>query len=401
MTGSTTCDRDALARAAADEYYYTKRLKQALDAPNSGTNISGINAPEHWDANKVSSVHDVPLDPSTDKSNLVTSMVAREAQVQSCVNELISYQELDNAQHATAQGTENALKVAEDQRQEAIRSYSNMLSDRDSKARVVEINTYYSKEYNAYTNILKIIFAFCIPLVILGMLNKEELIDDGTYFRFSLLIIIIALLMTAYRINDMYWRNNINYDNYEWLYSNPRKDDKLKRSVAGNEGIALSSGTATCQGAACCNSTTFWNGERCEVLPTHNYIGNFYYCVTINGTEQINSVEFVPTTSLSGRVVGSVINGTYSVNRTNGSWARIVIDRPQEDFSAPQKSYNTSLLSTSTSSGNRIVFTDRTVPANHAERNYAPKHNEISTGTQWVSFDSAPPSACSEITSAA
>ena len=396
MTGSSTCDGVALAQTAADEYYYTQRLKQALDAPNPNTKISGINAPEHWTD---TSIHTANLNVGVDKSSLVSAMNAREALVQTCVNELISYQELDNAQTATAQGTESALKVAEDQRQEAIRSYNNMLSDRDSKARIVEVNTYYSKEYNAYTNILKIIFAFCIPLVILGMLNKEELIDDGTYFRFSLLIIIIALLMTAYRINDMYWRNNINYDNYEWLYSNPRKDDKLKRSVAGNEGIALSSGTATCQGAACCNSTTFWNGERCQELPSHDYIGNFYYCVTIDGTEQINSVGFVPTTTHAGKVVGSVINGTYAVNRTNGSWASIVIDRPQEDFSAEQKSYNTSLLSTS--SGNRIVFTDRTVSAGHAERNYAPKRNEISTGTQWVSFETAPPSACSEITSAA
>jgi hypothetical protein len=397
MTGSTTCNKVTLGQATADENYFTKRFKHALDGAVSLTDTN-VKPPKYWDANKVTSVHDVPLNPLTDKSNLVTSMNTREAEVQKCVNELISYQELDNAQRTTNQATMQALEVAESQRQDALRSYNNMLSERDSKARIVEINTYYSKEYNAYTNILKIIFAFCIPLVILGMLNKEELIDDATYFRFSLLIIIIAVLMTAYRINDMYWRNNINYDNYEWLYSNPRKDDKLKRSLAGNEGIALSSGTATCQGAACCNSTTFWNGERCEVLPTHNYIGNFYYCVTIDGTEQINSVEFVPTTSLSGRVVGSVINGTYAVNRTNGSWASIVIDRPPEDFSGTQKSYNTSLFSTS--SRNRIVFTDRTVPASHPERAFAPKHNDISTGTQWVSFDTTTPSSCSEITDA-
>ena len=42
-----------------------------------------------------------------------------------------------------------------------------MLSERDSKSRIVEINTYYSKEYNAYTDIFKTIFAFCIPLVFL------------------------------------------------------------------------------------------------------------------------------------------------------------------------------------------------------------------------------------------
>ena len=60
------------------------------------------------------------------------------------------------------------------------------------------------------------------------------------HFRFSLLIIIIALLMTAYRINDMYWRNNLNYDNYDWLYNTPVKDEgtwEYKKRKEANEGI--------------------------------------------------------------------------------------------------------------------------------------------------------------------
>ena len=149
MTGSSTCDGVALAQTAADEYYYTQRLKQALDAPNPNTKISGINAPEHWTD---TSIHTANLNVGVDKSSIVSYMNSREALVQTCVNELISYQELDNAQTATAQGTESAPKVAEDQRQEAIRSYNNMLSDRDSKARIVEVNTYYSKAVS-YTHL--------------------------------------------------------------------------------------------------------------------------------------------------------------------------------------------------------------------------------------------------------
>ena len=399
MTGSTTCDRDALAQAAADENYYTQRLKQALDARDQNIQnpkISDVNMPEHWTSD---AIHIADLNVSTDQANLVTSMVAREAQVQSCVNELISFQQLDEAQGSAADGTSAALKVAENQRQDAIRSYNNMLSERDSKARIVEINTYYSKEYNAYTNILKLIFAFCIPLVILGMLNKEELIDDASYFRFSLLIIIIAFLMTIYRINDMYWRNNINFDNYEWLYSNPRKDDTLKRSLEGVKGVALSGGSATCKGAACCNSTTFWNGERCEVLPIHLYIGTFHYCkVEDDGSKVQHTVDFVPVTAMTGRIVGTAINGSYSVDRQNDNYSRIVIDRPENDFSAEQKTYSTTISEPATGE-KKIVFTDSS-PSTPAEANDAPKHNGKSTGTQWLAVGGTTPPTCDEIANA-
>ena len=39
----------------------------------------------------------------------------------------------------------------------------------------------------------------------------------------------------------MYWRNNLNYDNYDWLYDTPVKDStwEYKKRKEANEGILL------------------------------------------------------------------------------------------------------------------------------------------------------------------
>ena len=112
------------------------------------------------------------------------------------------------------------------------------------------------------------------------MLNKEGLIDSGSYFRFSMLVIVIGFLMTAYRINDMYWRNNLNYDNYDWLYDTPVKDEgtwEYKKRKEANEGILLGESSSTCRGSNCCYDGTYWNGTSCfpnqvMVQPRRNII---------------------------------------------------------------------------------------------------------------------------------
>lgn len=302
------CDTVAIAQATADEDYYTKRYGYVLDNPDDEGPPTGISAPPHWDAEKRGIHHTSNHTAVYSRAKVLDARTTRESLVETCVNRLIKLETLSNVQSITREAAATASTMADNQHNIAVQSYNNMLGEKESKARIIEVNTYYSKEYNAYIDILKTIFVFCIPLVALGMLNKEKILDDTTYFRFSLLIIIIALLMTAYKINDMYWRNNMNYDNYEWLYSNPRKDDTLQRSLAGIQGNLLSVG-GTCSGSDCCNATTYWSGSRCITNPTHPWIGQFYYCA---GGEKAH-VTFRPSGEKKGEIEGSKINGRYVV----------------------------------------------------------------------------------------
>ena len=333
-----SCNEQDLQTAQKDEAYYAERYRLALGGkskidPNDA--LYGVRDP----------VADIrPAGQELD--SLQIAMQTRENEVENCVNDLVSYSNLQNAQTQTANGATSALTVARNQQIDAETNFNNMMSARDSKARMIEINTYYSKQYAAYTDIFKVIFAFCIPLVILGMLNKEDIVDDGTYFRFSILIIIVAFLMCAYRINDMYWRNNINYDNYDWLYNSSNKDGKWQynRSLEENTGILLGAGgNSTCQGSACCDTATFWDGQRCKVNPSHKFIGKYHYCVD----RKKYNAEFIPTSNLNGIITGAQINGTFTVTSDNPSTtATITQDLHQGELVANQRSYTATTTTT-------------------------------------------------------
>ena len=146
----------------------------------------------------------------------------------------------------------------------------------NNKKRMIEINTYYSKQYNAYTQIFKYIFIACIPLLILGMLEKEEIISDVVYFRLSLLVIVIAFLVVIERVNDLFWRYNLVFDNYEWLYDDGsntsvyeynKKNFNLKRglNVVGKD-LVSGANVIGCTGVNCCGEGTTWNQDKKKCL---------------------------------------------------------------------------------------------------------------------------------------
>lgn len=385
-----SCDNQKLNEAILEEAYYTERYKLALDRENTGGPFNEslpttITVPQHLIDND--SNYDSKLRSSdNEKSDLKIAMNNREQEVERCVNDLISYQNLENAQIVTASGTNQALDVAEQQKNDALTSYANMLSERDSKKRMVEINTYYSKQYDAYTNIFKIIFAFCIPLVILGMLNKEELLDDTSYFRLSLLIIVIAFFMTVSRISDMYWRNNINFDNYEWLYNKPptMEDDKLKRSIIdSNQGIALGGNTATCSGSSCCSNGTYWNNTRCVTLPSHGLSGDFNYTHNDpDGNTITTKVNLQPTGETSGTMHGIYIKGTYIINEDSGNYT---IEFTPELKPGQVENDRTTHTGTIGTDGSSKTITWGVPPIHKTTTDSNGNVNEVSSSNQWTS----------------
>ena len=123
MTGSTECNQEELGKKTAEENYYTKRYKFALDGIT--TVPSSLSPPAHWIGNTGDmTIHNTDLVTATEKSNLLSTMQAREAEVAKCVNELISYQQLENTQATSADATAQALKTAENEREKALRAYN-------------------------------------------------------------------------------------------------------------------------------------------------------------------------------------------------------------------------------------------------------------------------------------
>jgi hypothetical protein len=85
-------------------------------------------------------------------------------------------------------------------------------------------NIYTYKKYRAINEILYIILFITIVILLLTILNKMvTYFDDVAYGILVGVIIAIGTIDIVRKIFDILFRNNINYDEYEYKYDKPDK----------------------------------------------------------------------------------------------------------------------------------------------------------------------------------
>lgn len=89
---------------------------------------------------------------------------------------------------------------------------------KNNKIRLVEINTYYGKRYRAYSELMKILINVFVPILLIGILQKKELIP----FNIGPALIGIILLLGTYffikKFMDISKRDNMDFDQYDRTY---------------------------------------------------------------------------------------------------------------------------------------------------------------------------------------
>jgi hypothetical protein len=85
-------------------------------------------------------------------------------------------------------------------------------------------NIYTYKKYKAINEILYIILFITILILLLTILNKNiEYFDNVAYGILVGVIIAVGIIYIAQKILDILFRNNLNYDEYEFNYDKPEK----------------------------------------------------------------------------------------------------------------------------------------------------------------------------------
>ena len=129
-------------------------------------------------------------------------------------------------------------------------------SEKNNKIRLVEINTYYSKQYNAHKDIMKSVVYICVPILILTILANKGILPRILYVMLSGIIIIIGLLLIGYQIIDISNRDNMNYDEYNWYFDAKKTNSSSTTGDSNIDPWAIKVGT--CIGPDCCiNPATY------------------------------------------------------------------------------------------------------------------------------------------------
>ena len=110
--------------------------------------------------------------------------------------------------------------IIENELKNAKNSYKTIEDNRNNKLRMVEINNYFGSRYRAYSNLMKQVIYFSIPILILAFLTRKELVPTKIAGGIVSLIIAVAILVLGRQILDLGMRDNMNFDEYNW-YFNP------------------------------------------------------------------------------------------------------------------------------------------------------------------------------------
>lgn len=178
------------------------------------------------------------------------------------------YQQNVSASRSTLGQSVAAVDVLENElNQSKIRM--NLIEDQKyNKLRLVEINTYFGKRYNAHAKLMKTIVLICIPVIILAVLANKGILPPNIYKLLVVIILVIGALLIGLQLIDMSNRDEMNWDEYNWYF------DKSKAPSDTTEGTATDPwGTAsiTCVGSACCYDGSTYDSEKNICVPNAVY----------------------------------------------------------------------------------------------------------------------------------
>ena len=166
------------------------------------------------------------------------------------------------------------VNVVEDQLSKAKESINKLQNQNDTKMRLVEINTYYGKRYEAHIELMKLIIFLCVPVLILLVLKNRSILPEALANLLVGIVIAVGAFFIIRNLWDLFTRSNMNYDEYDWKYENPAANtpsiwEYNKKNLLNIENPLknLMDNLGICIGERCCaTGQTFDNKkQKCVV----------------------------------------------------------------------------------------------------------------------------------------
>ena len=138
----------------------------------------------------------------------------------------------------------------------------NMRSRHDGLIRMAEINTYYTKQYDAQANIMKSVVYICLPILLVSVLRHYSLIPADIAKIIFIIIAVLGLVVIMYKLQDMARRDNRFYDEYNFPFDD---SDVYTSTPANSSQPNLNNMEMQCIGQECCpegnTHNAIWNKD--------------------------------------------------------------------------------------------------------------------------------------------
>jgi len=157
-----------------------------------------------------------------------------------------------------------ALNIANEQLNSLKTRLNKIMNKNINNRRLIEINTYYGKQYDAYSSVMKYILYICVPILILSILSNKNIIPENIYNLLVIIILIIGFIIVIRKVADISLRDNMNFDEYQWSF-NPSFTPGSSTNT--NASTDTSSKSNLCVGALCCSDVEMFDDSLNLCVP--------------------------------------------------------------------------------------------------------------------------------------
>ena len=210
-----------------------------------------------------------------------------------------------------------AIQFIQSEKARAASNATALTEDNTNKRRMAQINTYYTRNYEANTDVMKNVIYVSIALIILAVLRKKELIPGSISTLGVIFILTMGGIVIGKQVFDIMRRNDSDFDKYDWNFNEDQLNQQ-KLIQQNSDPASLSDmgiGGAQCYGASCCAVGTSWD----------TMAGRCVTSTGITGTSSWSGSGSALTIKLKTRVELVKSVDTITVNLPPGLFSRAAI----------------------------------------------------------------------------
>ena len=161
-----------------------------------------------------------------------------------------------------------AMEFIKREKERAKSNATALKEDNSNKRRMAQVNTYYTRNYEANTDVMKNIIFVSIALIILAILRNKELIPSSISTLGVIFILTMGGIVVGSQVFDIIRRNDHDFDKYDWNFNEEEMNKKQILQQNSDGWSEMGSGLAPCYGPGCCDIGTTWNNDAKKCVPS-------------------------------------------------------------------------------------------------------------------------------------
>jgi len=170
---------------------------------------------------------------------------------------------------ALYQAQKTAIEFIKTEKKRAASNATLLKEDNSNKRRMAQVNTYYTRNYEANTEVMKNIIFVSVALIIMAILRNKELIPTSISTLGVIFILTLGGIVIGGQVFDIIRRNDHDFDKYDWNFNEEdlNKKQLLDQNADTTNLSDMGMGMAPCYGPGCCDVGTTWDNTAKKCIP--------------------------------------------------------------------------------------------------------------------------------------